>query len=113
MRIKRGLNKKRKHKKVLEQTKGFRLTYSKLYRRAKEALLHSGQYNFEGRKKRAGQFRSIWIQRINAALEPHNMKYSLFISSLKKKNVEIDRKILAGIALDYPETFKSIVDFVK
>lgn len=113
MRIKRGKVKNRRHKKVLEQTKGFRLSYSKLYKRAKEALLHAGQYSFAHRKRRQSQFREAWIERINAALTQFDVKYSVFINSLKKKNVELDRKVLAGLALDYPQTFKSVVEFVK
>ncbi len=113
MRVKRGKVKNRKHKKVLNQTKGYRLSYSKLYRRAKEALLHAGQYSFAHRKKRSSQFRKLWIKRINAALSSYDVKYSAFIKGLKNKNVELDRKILAGLALDYPKTFKEIVEFVK
>ena len=113
MRVKRGLNKKRKHKKVLKEAKGYRLSYSKNYRRAKEALLHAGQYSYNHRKKRQSQFRRAWIQRINAALTEYHIKYSTFISNLKTKKVELDRKVLAGFALDYPETFKAIVEFTK
>ena len=74
MRIKRGVSKRKKHNKVLSQTKGFRLSYHKLYRRAKEAVLHAGQYSFNDRKKRANEFRKLWIKRINAALTPHEIK---------------------------------------
>lgn len=113
MRVKRGKVKNRRHKKVLNQAKGYRLSYSKLYRRAKEALLHAGDYSFAHRKKRQGQFRKQWIVRINAALTEYGIKYSQFVNKLKGKNVELDRKILAGLALDSPKTFKAIVDFVK
>jgi large subunit ribosomal protein L20 len=113
MRIKRGQAKQAKHKKVLAYTKGFRLSYSKLYKRAKEALLHSGQYSFAHRRKRTGQFRQIWIKRINAALTQYELKYNKFINSLHTKQVELDRKVLAALALDYPQAFKAVVDLVK
>jgi large subunit ribosomal protein L20 len=113
MRVKRGKTKRQKHKKELKKAKGYRLSYSKLYRRAKEANLHAGEYSFAHRKKRQGQFRRLWITRINSALKESGMKYKDFIAALKTKNVELDRKVLAGLALDYPETFKTIVEFVK
>jgi len=113
MRIKRGTTKKQKHKKILKRTKGYRLSYSKLYKRAKEASLHAGQYSFAHRKKRQSQFRRTWISRINAALSTFGLKYKDFISALAKKNIKLDRKILANLALDNPETFNKIVEFVK
>ncbi|MBD3280610.1 50S ribosomal protein L20 [Candidatus Dojkabacteria bacterium] len=113
MRIKRGKTKRAKHKKVLKQAKGYRLTYSKLYRRAKEARLHAGEYSFAHRKKRKGQFRKLWIQRINAALRNENIKYSDFINKLKKANIELDRKILAELAYAQPEAFKAVVKAAK
>ncbi|MBN1331645.1 50S ribosomal protein L20 [Candidatus Dojkabacteria bacterium] len=113
MRIKRGKTKKAKHNKILKLTKGYRLSYSKLVKRAKEARLHAGQYSFAHRKKRKGQFRRLWIQRINAALSTEKMKYSTFIGNLKKANIELDRKILSELAFEYPETFKAIVKKVK
>ena len=113
MRVKRGKVKAKKHKSVLKEAKGYQLSYSKLYRRAKEALLHAGQYNLAHRRKRQSQFRRFWIKRINAGLSEHDIKYSAFINAMKKKNVEIDRKVLAGLALDYPQTFSKIVEFVK
>ena len=113
MRIRRGLAKKRKHKSTLKAVKGYRLSYSKLYRRAKEALLHSGQYSYNHRRKRPGQFRKIWIQRINAALQIYDIKYSQFISKLKKAKIEIDRKMLAELAVSHENEFKAIVEKVK
>ncbi|MCA9385160.1 50S ribosomal protein L20, partial [Candidatus Dojkabacteria bacterium] len=98
-----------KHKKVLSQTKGFRLSYSKLYRRAKEALLHAGQYSFNDRRKRRNDFRRLWIKRINAALTKHNVRYSQFINKLKVAKVELNRKVLADLALDHPEVFDAVV----
>lgn len=113
MRIKRGLNKSKRHKKVLNLTKGYRLTYNRLYRRAKEALLHAGQYSMAHRRKRAGDFRRLWITRINAALSKYDMRYSEFISKLSKAEIKLDRKVLSNMALDYPEVFESIVKSVK
>ncbi|MBU0975387.1 MAG: 50S ribosomal protein L20 [Patescibacteria group bacterium] len=113
MRIKRGKIKNRKHKKVLKAAKGYRLTYSKLYRRAKEALLHAGQYSYDHRKKRGNEFRKLWIKRINGALTEHGMKYNKFINSLKKEKIELDRKVLSELAIHEPEVFTEIVNKVK
>ncbi len=113
MRIKRGLAKKKKHNRILSLTKGFRLSYSKLYKRAKEALLHAGQYSFAHRRKRGGDFRRLWIERINAALCQYDLRYSQFIDKLKKNNIELDRKVLADMALDEPDVFKAVVGELK
>ena len=113
MRIKRGQVKNRRHKKVLDLTKGYRLTYHRLYRRAKEALLHAGQYSLNDRRKRSGDFRRLWISRINAALGKYDMKYSEFIDKLNKAKITINRKVLSSLALDYPEVFETIVKSVK
>ncbi len=113
MRVKRGTTKKRKHKKVLKAAKGYQLTYSKLYRRAKEALLHAGKYSYDHRKKRRAQMRKIWIKRINGALTQHDMKYSEFIHKLSEKKVEVNRKMLAEIAVNNPEAFGQIVETIK
>jgi len=113
MRVKRGKVKKKKHKKVLKQAKGYRLTYSKLYRRAKEALLHAGQYSYNHRKKRGNEFRKLWIQRINGALKSYDLSYSKFINLLKKKKVALNRKMLAELAVNEPEVLKAIVEKVK
>ncbi|MBP9758184.1 50S ribosomal protein L20 [Candidatus Dojkabacteria bacterium] len=113
MRIKRGQVKNRRHKKILDLTKGYRLTYHRLYRRAKEALLHAGQYSLNGRRKRSGDFRRLWISRINAALSKYDMKYSVFMDTLNKAEIKINRKVLSTLALDYPEVFQNIVESVK
>jgi large subunit ribosomal protein L20 len=113
MRIKRGTTKNRKHKKVLKSTKGYRLSYSISIKRAKEAALHAGQYSFAHRRKRGNDFRRLWIKRINAALSQFDMKYSSFMSSLKKANITLNRKVLADLALDHPEEFKAVVEAVK
>ncbi len=113
MRIKRGTAKRRKHNKVLKMTKGYRLSYSKLYRRAKEAARHAGQYSFAHRKKRQGQFRALWIKKINAALSTEGVSYNKFINGLKTAKIELDRKVLANIAVNYPEVFKEVVAKTK
>lgn len=113
MRVKRGLNKKRKHKKVLKAAKGYRMSYSKLYRRAKEALMHAGQYSYAHRRRRSNEFRKLWIQKINGALSEYGLPYSIFISRLKSNKIELDRKVLADLAQNAPETFKAIVEKVK
>ena len=113
MRVKRGLTKHRRHKKVLKAAKGYRLSYSKLYKRAHEAGMHAGQYSFAGRKKRAGQFREIWIARINAALHKFGIKYSKFIKLLSDNKIELNRKILAYLAIDQEKTFEEIVKILN
>lgn len=113
MRVKTGFTRKRRHKKVLKRTKGMRMTRGRLYKVSKEADLHAGQYAFAGRKLRKREMRKLWIARINAALKPHNLTYAKFIHQLKKAKIELNRKILADLALSEPETFKVIIDKVK
>lgn len=110
MRVKTGFARKRFHKKILKATKGFRGAKSKLYRKAHEAFIHAGAYAFAGRKDRKSQFRELWIERINAALQPFNIKYSRFINNLKTANIQLDRKTLSKIAVENPEVFKAIVE---
>lgn len=109
MRVKTGYTRKRRHKKVLKRTKGFRMTKGRLYKVSKEADLHAGQYAYIGRKLRKRNMRRLWIQRINAALSEFHLKYSRFINLLKKAKIELDRKILAELAVNYPEVFGEIV----
>lgn len=113
MRVKTGFTRRRYHKKVLRRTKGFRMTKGRLYKVSKEAELHAGQYAFIGRKLRKRNMRQLWITRINAALIPLDISYSKFINSLGKAKIELDRKILADLAISDPETFKAIVERVK
>jgi len=113
MRVKTGPSRRRRHKKVLARTKGFRMTRGRLYRVSKEADLHAGQYAYLGRKLRKREMRKLWIARINAALTPQKISYSRFIHSLKKAKIELDRKILADLVLSDPETFKFLVNQVK
>lgn len=109
-RVKAGPNKRRKHKKVLKATKGFRMTKSRLYRVAHEALLHAKDYEYIGRKRRKRDFRKLWVQRINIALRniSEEYKYSTFIAGLKKNNIEIDRKMLSELAVNDPKAFENI-----
>lgn len=109
MRIKTGPTRKRKHKKVLKLTKGFRMTKGRLYKVSKEAALHAGQYAFAGRKNRKRDSRRLWIKRINAALKTYEISYSEFINQLKKNKIEIDRKILADLVIANPQAFEAIV----
>ena len=113
MRIKTGTVRKAKHNKLLERTKGYRMSKSKLYKSAKDADLHAGQYAFVGRKKRKRDFRRLWIQRINAALMPFNMKYSHFIAGLTSSKISLNRKILADMAVNDAEAFAKIVQKIK
>ncbi|MCX7996871.1 MAG: 50S ribosomal protein L20 [Patescibacteria group bacterium] len=113
MRVKGGVKSHRKHKKVLEEAKGYWRKHRNTIRKAKETLLHAGQYAYDGRKMKKRDFRSIWIIRINAAVRQAGMKYSEFISRLSGKNIDIDRKILSQLAADHPKTFGKIVDSLK
>lgn len=113
MRTKTGFTRKRKHKKVLKLAKGYRMTKSRLFRVAKEAVLHAGEYAYQGRKLRKRDFRKLWIQRINASLSDTGLKYSQFINKLKSNKIELNRKILADLAVNHPKVFFKIVDKVK
>lgn len=113
MRVKRGVTKHKKHRKVLALAKGYRGGRSKLFKQAQEAIIHAGADAYRGRKEKKRQMRSLWIIRLSAALAPHNISYSKFVNLLKKKNVELDRKILSQIALEDPEVFNQIVKKVS
>lgn len=113
MRVKRGVTSKRKHNKVLDLAKGYRGTRSTLIRTAKTAVLQAGQYAFAGRKQRKGTFRSLWITRISEAAKSQDISYSSFINKLMKSNVELDRKILADLVVNDPETFTTLVEMAK
>jgi len=113
VRVKGGMTTRRKHKKVLKLAKGYWMTRHKQVKKAKEALLHAGEYAFKGRKLRKRDFRTLWIVRMNAALRGLGINYSKFIQLTKAKKVELDRKVLAQLAVENPNIFKKIVDFVK
>jgi len=107
-RVKRGVIKNKRKHNILAQTKGFRFGRSTKVAQAKEALAHAGNYSFAHRKDKKADARSLWTTRINAAIRPLGMSYSKFINALKKKNIEIDRKILSDLAQNNPETFARI-----
>lgn len=109
-RVKRGFASHRKHKKLLAQTKGFWMTRHRLVRKAREAVLHAGQYAYTGRKDKKGVMRRDWILHINEAVKKHGLSYSQFISRLKTAKIELDRKILARLVVEKPEVFGKIVD---
>lgn len=113
VRVKGGITTKRKHKKVLKLAKGYWMTRSKQIKKAKEAVLHAGQYAFNGRKLKKRDFRTLWIVRLNAAVRNFDLSYSKFISLLKTKNIGLDRKILSQIAVEHPQVFAKIVEKVK
>lgn len=100
----------RKHRKVKKLAKGFKQARRTRVKAAKEALAHAGAYAYHGRKLRKRDMRGLWIIRINAALRAEGLTYSKFIASLKKANIQIDRKMLADIAVNDPTTFKQIVE---
>ncbi len=112
-RVKRGLSSHAKHKKLKEQAKGYWMTRNRLVRKAKEAVLHAGQYAYAGRKDRKGVMRRDWILHINEALKLNGLKYGTFIHKLKLAKIDLDRKVLAQLATEQPETFKAVIDKIK
>ena len=112
-RVKRGTTARARHKKVLKQAKGFRGRRGNVYRVAKEAVMKAGQYAYRDRRQNKRQFRSLWITRINAAVRELGMSYSAFMSGLKKANIEIDRKVLADLAVMDKPAFAKIAGQVK
>ena len=108
-RVKRGVIKNKHRKNILAQTKGFRFGRSTKKAQAKDALRHAGNYSFAHRKDKKADARSLWTTRTNAAIRPFELSYSKFIDGLKKKNIELDRKILSELAQKNPETFARIV----
>lgn len=112
-RVKRGVTARARHKKVLEQAKGYRGRRSKVYRVAKQAVMKAGQYAYRDRKAKKRVFRALWIARINAAVREHGMTYSVFINGLKKAAIELDRKVLADMAVTDKPAFAAIVNQVR
>lgn len=109
MRVKGGTTRKKRHKKILKKTKGYRLTKGKLYKVSHEAYLHAGQYAYNHRQKRGAQMRRIWITKINAACKQNDIQYKDLIHKLKGKKIELNRKVLADLAVNNPEVFTSLV----
>jgi len=108
-RVKRGVTKHARHKKVLAQVKGFRGRHSTNYKVASHRLQKGLAYQYRDRRNKKRVFRALWIQRINAGVRAHGLTYSRFMDGLKKANVELDRKVLADIALKEPEVFAGLV----
>ena len=109
----RSLHARKKRRKVLEQAKGYRGQKSRSYKKAKEQVWKSGVYAYEGRKQRKRDFRSLWIQRINAGVREHDLSYSQFIHGLRLAEIDLDRKVLADLAATEPEAFAAIVAQAK
>mgnify|MGYP005811700035 FL=1 len=112
-RVKRAVNAQKKRRELLESASGYRGQRSRLYRKAKEQVLHSSTYAFRDRRARKGDFRSLWIQRINAACRANDMTYNRFINGLKVAGVGVDRKILADLAVSDPTAFAQLVDLAR
>lgn len=112
-RVKRGVNAKKRHKKILKQAKGYYGAKSKLFRPANQAVMKSLTYAYIGRKQRKRDFRQLWITRINAAARTNGMSYSKFISGLKKANIEVNRKMLSEMAIHDAEGFAKLVEIAK
>ena len=113
MRVKTGVVRRRRHKKILKQAKGFYSGRRKHFRKAKEQLEHSLVYAYRDRKQKKREFRKLWITRINAACRLNDISYSRFIHGLNKAGIELDRKILADMAMNEPAAFAKVVEQAK
>jgi large subunit ribosomal protein L20 len=109
-RVKRGVTAKARHKKVLGKAKGYYGARSKLFKTAKQAVIKAGQYAYRDRRQRKRQFRALWIARINAAARLHGLSYSRLINGLNLANVDIDRKVLADLAVHDPDAFGAVAE---
>ena len=109
-RVKRSVHSKKRRRVVLNRAKGYYGNKSRSWRSANEQLMHSGNYAFRDRRARKGEFRKLWIQRINAACRQNDTTYSQFIAGLKAAGVEVDRKVLAELAVDDPDAFTALVE---
>ena len=112
-RVKRAVNAHKKRRVVLERASGYRGQRSRLYRKAKEQQLHSMTYAYRDRKDRKGAFRRLWIQRINAAVRAEGMTYNRFIQGLRLAEVEVDRKIMAELAVSDPQAFAALIEVAR
>ena len=112
-RVKRGVTARSRHKKVLNQAKGYYGARSRVFRVAKQAVIKAGQYAYRDRRQRKRQFRALWIARINAGARVNGLSYSRLIAGLKKANVEIDRKVLADLAMNEKAAFAVVVEKAK
>ena len=109
-RVKRGVTARARHKKVIEQAKGYRGRRKNVYRVAKQAVIKAGQYAYRDRRQRKRQFRALWIVRINAAAREHGLSYSRFMEGLRKAGIELDRKVLAGLAVSDKTAFALLAE---
>ena len=109
-RVKRGVTTHRRHKKVLALAKGHHGQRHRIFRRANESVMHALRYSYEDRRTRKGDFRSLWIMRINAAARQNDLSYSLLMSGLKKARIELDRKMLAHLAVTRPDVFTKLAE---
>ncbi|HEX6232958.1 MAG TPA: 50S ribosomal protein L20 [Jiangellaceae bacterium] len=112
-RVKRAVNAQKKRREVLDQASGYRGQRSRLYRKAKEQVTHSLVYSYRDRKQRKGDFRQLWITRINAAARANGLTYNRFIQGLRLAEVEVDRKILADLAVNDPAAFSALVETAR
>jgi large subunit ribosomal protein L20 len=112
-RVKRAVNAQKKRREVLDLASGYRGQRSRLYRKAKEQLLHSATYEYRDRKKRKADFRQLWITRINAAARENGMTYNRFVQGLKAAGVEVDRKVLADLAVTDAAAFAALVELAR
>ncbi|ABD12537.1 50S ribosomal protein L20 [Frankia sp. CcI156] len=112
-RVKRAVNAQKKRRTVLEQASGYRGQRSRLYRKAKEQMLHSMTYSYRDRRARKGDFRQLWITRINAAARANGLTYNRFVQGLKLSGVEVDRKILADLAVNDAVAFTALVEVAR
>ena len=112
-RVKRGVTARARHKKVLEQAKGYRGRRNNVYRIAKEAVMKAGQYQYRDRRQKKREFRALWIARINAAVRELGLSYSAFMAGMKRANIEIDRKVLADLAVRDKAAFAQIAGQAK
>ncbi|MGQ0847817.1 MAG: 50S ribosomal protein L20 [Actinomycetota bacterium] len=112
-RVKRAVSAKKSHKKVLDRAKGYKGARGRRFRTANEQVMHAMQDAYKDRRDRKGQFRRLWITRINAAARQHGMSYSTFMAGLKAAEVEVDRKLLADMAVNDPSSFSQLVELAK
>ncbi|MEY2469387.1 MAG: large subunit ribosomal protein [Actinomycetota bacterium] len=112
-RVKRSVHGKKHRRVILEQAQGYYGNKSRSFKSANEAVMHAGNYAFRDRRARKGDFRKLWIQRINAGTRQHGLSYSRFINGLKNAGVEVDRKVLADLAVTEPTAFAALVDVAR
>lgn len=112
-RVKRAVHARKKHRKVMQRAKGYKGAKSRRFKTANEQVMHAMQDSYDHRRKRKGDFRRLWIQRINAASRQHGMSYSTFIAGLKAAEIEVDRKMLADLAVNDVDAFAQLVEVAK